>query len=101
MCGGGEGGREKKKKKEEGVRPLQPLRSPDGGLSKHHNTGAGGSGGGRGGERGRKKERCGRGQQMRANADPDMMGWVMRAAIFSSVVGGGRGEGRGDGREQR
>lgn len=54
MCGGGEGGRGKKKKKEEGVRPLQPLRSPDGGLSKHHNTGAGGSGGegeGRGDEK--------------------------------------------------
>lgn len=55
MCGGGgEGGRgKKKKKKEEGVRPLQPLRSPDGGLSKHHNTGVGGKRGEGGGERGK------------------------------------------------
>lgn len=30
---------------------------------------------------------------MRANAGPDMMGWVMRVAIFSS---GERGEGRGE-----
>lgn len=33
---------------------------------------------------------------MRANAGPDMMGWVMRAAIFSSVVGGGGEGGRGE-----